>query len=862
MSRSQGYVLLGFFLFLNQTILPAVAEVQVENLIAHYKVSEGSEEDRMTLINSAQDSSIGSATIHGASWTSGIRGNALKFDGYDDRSEDGITGQKARKQDYIEIPGLSNLPQNITLSVWAQLSSRDTHGSELISLGDRVSIRLDHPSKGTYGFYQFYQDAIKWDSTPQNLKYYSGTGWHHFVYVIGVNGDDGKAKHKLFVDGEIIGESYKQHSIDYGTTNLTAILGRHANISNAKSQVNDPVENTTDLSIFDFKGLIGDIRIYGVALNYSEVKALYRETSGLIGLWKFSQSNADNKISDSSGNNFDATINGGSLANLRQTLQYNGTGWSQDGQGKVLQLSNGQSATISGLLGEPAAVTLSAWAKLDTLGRNGSEIISLGDHAAIRLLANGQVAGFFHNGSTWVSTKSINNSYETNRWHHFVYSIANGAQNLYVDGAITPVATTAVKSDVKYTKYPSENTTIGRHGHNGTNYNFSGQVGEVRVYNRALSTEEVNHLYKSSPSYPEKPGTTGELIPDLTNKGDSSPFTNLTPINGISPTVLDSTMVKDVSAVFVADPFLFIEKDNNQSDNYYLFMEVLTRMTPNGRGKYTNNLGELVTRDVSQQGDLGLATSKDGITWKYDQIILDEPISHLSYPYVFKYDGKYYMIPETNEMNEIRLYQAKDFPYNWSYVSTLVKGKRFMDSSIFRHDNKWWMFSSYMKFDKDHPGDPAYNNTELYLFYSEDLSTGWQSHPLNPLIGADYLDFSQTRLGGRSFVHDGQVYRVVQNNTDGSGAFKYGTQVRVFNVTLDEDEYSEKEIEGGAILTASEAEGTWNQEGMHHFDPWWIGSQNKWLNAVDGYYLQQYEGKRQIFSIRLYSSDADTDTAN
>jgi hypothetical protein len=87
--------------------------------------------------------------------------------------------------------------------------------------------------------------------------------------------------------------------------------------------------------------------------------------------------------------------------------------------------------------------------------------------------------------------------------------------------------------------------------------------------------------------------------------------------------------VTDVPAKFVADPFLVKE-----DATWYLFFEVYNLDT--------------------KQGDLAVATSTDTKSWNYKQVILDEPF-HLSYPYVFKWQDDYYLIPESFEANSMPL---------------------------------------------------------------------------------------------------------------------------------------------------------------------------------------------------------------
>ena len=64
----------------------------------------------------------------------------------------------------------------------------------------------------------------------------------------------------------------------------------------------------------------------------------------------------------------------------------------------------------------------------------------------------------------------------------------------------------------------------------------------------------------------------------------------------ITNPVLTAEDVTDVSATFVADPFLLYD-----NDTWYMFFEVM-----------------------SNHGDIGLATSLDGFNWIYKQIVIIE----------------------------------------------------------------------------------------------------------------------------------------------------------------------------------------------------------------------------------------------
>jgi len=264
--------------------------------------------------------------------------------------------------------------------------------------------------------------------------------------------------------------------------------------------------------------------------------------------------------------------------------------------------------------------------------------------------------------------------------------------------------------------------------------------------------------------------------------GDS-PFKFTSSENMKNP-VLTADDVKDSPAHYISDPFMLKEKDT-----WYMFFEVMHAQ--------------------KHQGDIGLATSRDGLSWDYKQIVLDEP-SHLSYPYVFKWKHDYYMIPETAKAFELRLYKAVNFPAEWSFVKTLLKGI-YKDPSIFYYENRWWLFAEEKL---------GY----LHLYYAEDLLGPWIEHPQSPIIKGDR---NIARPGGRVLVLDDKIVRFAQDDEP-----RYGIQLRAFIITeLSPTSYQEEEVSGSILKPIRTG---WNADGMHHIDPQQIG-ENKWIACVDGY---------------------------
>jgi hypothetical protein len=249
--------------------------------------------------------------------------------------------------------------------------------------------------------------------------------------------------------------------------------------------------------------------------------------------------------------------------------------------------------------------------------------------------------------------------------------------------------------------------------------------------------------------------------------------------------VITAKDVSDRTVRFTADPFLI-----NHSDSWYLFFEIMNCF--------------------SEEGDIAYATSRDGVSFSYEGVALDEPF-HLSYPHLFKHDGEIYMTPETRQGGGIRLYKATSFPKSWDFVKLLVPGD-FADPSIFYYQGRWWIFA-------------VEGGYSLAVYYAETLEGPYTKHPLSPLYRDDK---TKTRPGGRVIVHDGKLLRFSQDNKQ-----RYGHQVRVFHVThLTKDEFQEVEASPSPFLTPSN-DHTWRGVGMHHIDPQLL-EDGTWIAAVDG----------------------------
>jgi hypothetical protein len=255
--------------------------------------------------------------------------------------------------------------------------------------------------------------------------------------------------------------------------------------------------------------------------------------------------------------------------------------------------------------------------------------------------------------------------------------------------------------------------------------------------------------------------------------------------------VLTGVDVSDTVATSVADPFLF-----RSDECWHMFFEVDSWR--------------------SWKGEIGLATSADGLAWTYEGIVLAEPF-HLSYPQVFAAEDGIFMIPESAQAEAVRLYRARRFPREWEHVCDLVHGLPFADPTVLRHDGRWWLFSE----------TSGGRDDTLRLFHAGSLAGPWEEHPASPIV---HGDAAIARPAGRIVQAAGKLVRFAQNCRPA-----YGTDVRAVEIlTLSTTEYAERPLLPGPMLRAGAG---WNAGGMHHADPVPLGP-DRWLAAVDGWRME------------------------
>jgi hypothetical protein len=233
-----------------------------------------------------------------------------------------------------------------------------------------------------------------------------------------------------------------------------------------------------------------------------------------------------------------------------------------------------------------------------------------------------------------------------------------------------------------------------------------------------------------------------------------------------------------------ADPFIWTSENN-----YYVFFEEQPLDTKRGR--------------------ICCLTLNKNLEIIINQPVLERPY-HLSYPFLFEYEDRLFMLPETGENRTIEVYSCIRFPDQWEKIKTLISDISAYDATLLQANGKWWLFANITS-------EESSTWDSLHLFYANHpLSENWTPHPLNPIV----QDIRSARPAGRIFSNAEGVIRPSQDCS-----VRYGFAINFNKIErLSETEYKETLIRkfqptGKNILATH----TWNRkDDLLAIDAFWL----------------------------------------
>ena len=255
----------------------------------------------------------------------------------------------------------------------------------------------------------------------------------------------------------------------------------------------------------DFDGRIDEVRVYNRALSATEVASLYQSsgrkttinssqntqlTAGLVGLWSFNGADIQGSLAlDRSGNGNNGTITGAipTIGKVGQALKLDGS------NGEIECVSVGAPSSLNNL----SQISISAWIYAKSAGDFGRGVILNKSNFE----ANGWKFEFGSYRFT-VDYDTRLMAYATrpslNEWHHVVV-VWNGSQTssevkFYTDGILVNHTSDQDGSGSRKGDQ-GQGVVISSMGCSSTSRKFDGKIDEVRVYDSALTAEEIKRLY-------------------------------------------------------------------------------------------------------------------------------------------------------------------------------------------------------------------------------------------------------------------------------------------------------------------------------------------------------------------------------
>lgn len=155
-----------------------------------------------------------------------------------------------------------------------------------------------------------------------------------------------------------------------------------------------------------------------------------------------------------------------------------------------------------------------------------------------------------------------------------------------------------------------------------------------------------------------------------------------------------------------------------------------------------------------------------------------EAAHHLSYPFLFEWEGEVYMTPEAAESGRVVAYRATRFPDRWDEAATLLDGP-FTDPTLFFYGGKWRLFVGA----SSRSNRPMFE--DLHLYSASHPLGPYTPHPKNPIVS----DAGCARPAGAVFrTTDGHLVRPGQDCLA-----DYGAAVALREIThLNEESYAER----------------------------------------------------------------------
>jgi hypothetical protein len=429
--------------------------------------------------------------------------NCLEFNGSDNSVS--ITNTTALDLD-------QGLAAGVSFAGWVKVSSDgETNVGQIVSKGDSTYLRTTNEGSDRLVDLEASLDLASSDATVTITNGLPLNEWHHVALAYTDDSDD---EISVYIDGKLRGTSSNGSGAPASDGNDWLLGGS---------------------SSANFHGFIDEVRLYNyertaqqITLDYTAKGTsegasaqlgdgtLEKLNQGLVAYYPMDEaaantcSNGTNDTCDKSGNGNDGAWNGDATTGSGKF----GNGVSLDGTGDYVVDSNGL-GTFSD------KITIAAWIKPSALGTTRKAFIA--NESIFKLDIDTDSKIRFLTGENWGGSLLKNNTALTTQNWYLVTAVYDGStKKIYLNGQLdSTIGSTSGSIGTSSSFY------LGDYGANLNPY--AGSLDEVRIYNRALSPDEVQDLYNYAPgpvAHWKLDENTGTSAADASSNSNTGTLTN------------------------------------------------------------------------------------------------------------------------------------------------------------------------------------------------------------------------------------------------------------------------------------------------------------------------------------------------
>ncbi len=454
---------------------------------------------------------------------------------------------------------------------------------------------------------------------------------------------------------------------------------------------------------YQYNGAVKDVLIYARSFSAEEVRKLYEDSQpamqvssiekGLIGHWSLDGTHYNettNRVTDSSAYANHATNYGAVLASDRY------------GRSNGAMSINGANSRIAISYQNPIYQTsVTAWFKSNGAPIGGYHIITGGASVEISINSSGYIRTGVVTNTQGRKVFNSGGGLTDGNWHQVAFTYDGVNLKSFIDGELT--ATNPVSGTLTGTAQE-----IGRYLSNS--YIANGVIDDVRIYNRAISEEEIRLLYDSNSAETVSGSLQKGLVLDIPltakyTKGgssgaeimtDTTPYSNDAENHGANIS-LDGAQFDGISDYIVSENNIGSASSSPRTISVWFYPQA--QRTQNLLGYGAEGTGRLFDVYLSANGQIAGHFYSGG----YDTLGSDSPIYSLNewQHFAISYDGTKAYIYYNGEY-----YKEKELALNTG-TSKLFIGKGVWGSPA----------QFYGKISNVKIYNRALNNTEIETLY-------------------------------------------------------------------------------------------------------------------------------------------------